>query len=415
MNFRAVLIGVLAVASLAACNRNKVKDVDAPAKLVELRDSLKVDRLWQASVGGAKPVMRLGLGLGLDGEHVYASAHDGDIAAFDAGSGRSLWRTKTKLALSGGTGAGFGVVAAGSADGVVVAVKSSDGSALWRAKLGGEILSAPAVSEKIVVVRTVDGRLHGLSTADGKEVWREEQPIPRLTLRGAATPVISGDAVYCGFDNGKVLALALSDGAKLWEATVSPPRGRTELERLVDVDSAVHVVGEDVLAVGFQGRAAMLARDSGQIWWSRDASSYRGLDVDEEGVLISTAGGQLLMLNRRTGTEMWHNDSLLRRRLSAPLLVGDFAAVVDLDGVLHWFDRQTGDAVARDKVGDAVSTPLLLNNGVLLLITDKGHIEAYKPGARRAAAAAPAAATPVPPQPDLPAALPAAAQPSQPQ
>lgn len=388
MKFRAVVVGVLAVFALAACNRHKVKDVDAPVKLVDLKDSLKVERLWQASVGGAKPALRLGLGLGLDGDRLFAASHDGDIAAFDVNTGRSLWRTRTKLALSGGTGAGFGLVAAGSAEGVVVALKASDGSALWRSKLGGEILSAPAVSEKFVVVRTVDGRLHGLSSSDGKEVWREEQPIPRLTLRGVATPVIAGDVVYCGFDNGKVLAMTLADGGKLWEATVSPPRGRTELERLDDIDSAVHVIGEDVLAVGFQGRAAMLARDSGQIWWSRDASSYRGLDVDDDSVLISTSSGQLLMLNRRTGTEVWHNDSLLRRRLSAPLLVGDLAAVVDLDGVLHWFDRQTGEAVAREKVGDTVSTPLLLNNGVLLLITDKGRIEAFRPGKRSGAQAA---------------------------
>ena len=393
MMFRSVVVAVLAMAALVACNRHKVKDVDAPTKLTELRDSAKIDRLWQASVGGDKPLLRLGLGLGIEGEHVFASAHDGDIAAFAVSDGRALWRTHTKLPLSGGTGAGAGLVVAGSADGVVVALKSADGTALWRSKVGGEILSAPAVTEKIVVVRTVDGRLHALSASDGKEIWRDEQQIPRLTLRGAASPVIAGDAVYCGFDNGKVLAFSLADGAKLWEATVSPPRGRTELERLVDIDSAVHVVGEDVLAVGYQGRVSMLAKDSGQVWWSRDASSYRGLDVDEDGVLIASSTGQLLMLNRRTGTELWHNDSLLRRRLSAPLLVGDLAAVVDFDGVLHWFDRRRGAAVARDKIGDSVSTAPLLSGGALILITDKGRIQAFKPAERRVTAAAPAPAT----------------------
>ena len=390
MKLRSALMTLLAMAVLAACNRHKVKDVDAPVQLKELRNSTRVDRLWQASVGGDKPELRLGLGLGIDGERVFAAAHDGDIAAFGLSDGRSLWRTHTKLPLSGGTGAGGGLVVAGSADGMVVALKSADGSPAWRAKVGGEILSAPAVAEKIVVVRTVDGRLHALSSSDGKEIWRDEQPIPRLTLRGAASPVIVGDAVYCGFDNGKVLALSLADGAKLWEATVSPPRGRTELERLVDIDSAVHVVGEDVLAVGFQGRVAMLAKDSGQVWWSRDASSYRGLDVDDEGVLIASSTGQLLMLNRRTGTELWRNDSLLRRRLSAPLLVGDLAAVVDFDGVLHWFDRHSGEAVARDKVGDAVSTAPRFSAGVLLLITDKGRIQAFKPAQRSVAAITPA-------------------------
>lgn len=395
MSFRFAFVAIAGVLALAACSKGKVKDAEAPKALVELRESVSVQRLWQASIGGNKPVLRLGLGLGRDGDRLFAAGHDGDVAAYDINTGRSIWRVRTKLALAGGTGAGAGLVVVGSSDGEVAALKSTDGSAVWRAKVGGEVLSAPAVSDKVVVVRTVDGRLHGLASSDGKELWREEQPIPRLTLRGSATPVIVGDAVYCGFDNGKVLALSLGDGVKLWEATVSPPRGRTELERLVDIDSAVRVSGEDVLAVGFQGRAAMLARESGQIWWSRDASSYRGLDVDADGVAIATAGGQLLMLNRRTGTEMWHNDTLVRRRLSAPALVGDFVAVADYDGFIHWFDRQSGEAVARDKVGDAVSTAPLSVGGVLLVLTDKGRIEAFRPAARRAAVAA----QPNPPQP----------------
>ncbi len=383
MKLRFAVAMATTLIALAACSKDKVKDVDAPGPLAALRDTLSVARLWSASVGGDKPVLRLGLGLGLDGDHVFAAGHDGDVAAFDLKSGRQLWRSKTKTDLSGGTGAGAGLVVVGSPDGDVVALKSADGSAAWRAKIGGEVLSAPAVSEKVVVVRTVDGRLHALNASDGKELWREEQQIPRLTLRGAASPVISGDAVYCGFDNGKVLALSLADGSKLWEATVSAPRGRTELERLVDIDSSVHVSGEDVFAVGFQGRAAMLARDSGQVWWSHDISSYRGLDVNAENVVVATSGGQLVMLNRRTGTELWHNDSLARRRLSAPALVGDYVAVVDLDGIVHWFDRQNGMALARGKVGDAVSTAPIVVDGVLLVLTDKGRIEAFRPGTRR--------------------------------
>lgn len=388
------------VIALAACSssRHKLKkDVDAPAPLPAIHATLAVERLWSASVGGAKPVMRLGLGLGVDAGTVYAAGYDGDLAAFSLKTGRALWHTKTKkVLLSGGTGAGAGLVVVGSAKGDVLAFKAADGRAAWQVKVGGEVLSAPAVSEKVVVVRTVDGRLHALSTADGKELWREEQQIPRLTLRGTASPLIVGDAVYCGFDNGKVLALSLADGTKLWEATVSSPRGRTELERMVDVDSMVHVSGEDVFAVGFQGRAAMLARDSGQVWWSHEVSSYRGLDVDENGVVIATSGGQLLMLNRRNGIELWHNDSLARRRLSTPVLVGNYVAVVDLDGIVHWFDSRTGEALARSKAGDAVSSAPLSIDGVLVVLTDKGHIAAFRPGEHGLSPAASDAPAPAP-------------------
>ena len=187
----------------------------------------------------------------------------------------------------------------GSSEGEVIALNAADGAERWRVKVNGEVLSAPAVAPQGVIVRTVDGRLRGLALDTGKELWQYEQAVPRLSLRGTAVPVISGTAVICGFDNGKVVALNIADGALLWETTVAPSRGRTELERLVDIDSAVKVFGNDVFAVGFQGRVAMLALDTGQIWWAQDASSYRGLAVDDENVYISTAEGEVVALAAR--------------------------------------------------------------------------------------------------------------------
>ena len=172
----------------------------------------------------------------------------------------------------------------------------------------GEILSAPAVAENEVIVRTVDGKLRALALADGKEIWSAEQQIPRLTLRGAAAPVVARDVAISGFDNGRVLAVSLADGATVWDSPVSPPHGRTELERLNDIDAAVKVVGDEVFVAGFQGRAAMLALDSGQIWWTRDVSSYRGVDVDDEQMYVSTSQGELVAIKRRTGVEVWRND-----------------------------------------------------------------------------------------------------------
>src|SRR5207244_3399880 len=83
----------------------------------------------------------------------------------------------------------------------------------------------------------------------------------------------------------------MTDGSVQWEAAITPPHGRTELERLADIDSAVGVSGHDVYAVGFQGRVAMLALDTGQIWWSHEASSYRGLTLGEDMLYVATGDG----------------------------------------------------------------------------------------------------------------------------
>ena len=221
--------------------------------------------------------------------------------------------------------------------------------------------------------------------------------MPRLTLRGASRPVIVGDTVICGFDNGRVMALNLADGAVLWDIAVATPRGRSELERLNDIDSQVRVLGDDLYVVGFQGRAAMLARDSGQIWWSRDLSSFRGLDVDEEQVVVSVADGELFALQRRTGVEIWRNSSLKRRSLSSPTLLGGWVAVADFEGYVHWFDKRDGKLVARTSVGDRVSNPPVAVGGMLLVMDDTGSIAAFRPQAPASEAAPAAEPAPAPP------------------
>lgn len=384
-----------AVLALTACSsKNDKKKVDPPAELVDLKSpTVRVEKLWGASVGGGGKKLRLGLGLAAAGDRLFAAGRDGDVAAFDLKTGKQLWRTETKLTLAGGTGVGADVVAVGSADGQVVALSASDGAQRWRAEVKGEILSAPAVTDKEVIVRTVDGKLRALAMADGKEIWFAEQQIPRLTLRGAAAPVVAGDVAITGFDNGRVLAVNVADGATVWDSPVSPPHGRTELERLNDIDAAVKVVGEEVFVAGYQGRAAMLALDSGQVWWTRDLSSYRGVDVDDEQMYVSTSQGELVALKRRSGVEVWRDASLKFRRLSAPAVAGDYVAVVDLEGYVHWFDRATGALAGRAKTGgNRVTNAPLSVNGTLYVLDDDGSIVAMRgvPIAARAARSVPA-------------------------
>ncbi|HEY8507013.1 MAG TPA: outer membrane protein assembly factor BamB [Steroidobacteraceae bacterium] len=385
---RRLIAPALALLVLAACS--KEKEVNPPAELTEFQPSLRVTRLWETSVGGTDAPLRLGLGVAVDGDRVFAAGHSGDVAAFNLQTGRSVWRTRTRAPLSGGPGAGSGLVAVGSAEGEVIALNASDGQIRWRAKVNGEVLAAPAVSDIAVVVRTVDGFVRALDPATGRERWIYDQPVPRLSLRGTSPPVLSGDLVLCGFDNGKVVALNLRDGGLVWETTVAPSRGRTELERLVDIDSAVKVADMDVYAVGFQGRVAMLALETGQVWWSHEASSYRGLDVDDENVYFSNAQGEVVALRRRTGAEIWRQSALLHRGLSAPVVTDGAIAVADFQGYVHWLDKATGDLLARSAVGGArVSNPPVVANDTLLVINDAGRLAAFRTAPLRQASTAP--------------------------
>jgi outer membrane protein assembly factor BamB len=402
----AVASSLLALVIVAACSKDK--SIDQPAKLTPLvNPSLRVQRIWTASVDDKKAVkLRLGLEIAVADGRVYAAGHRGDVVALDLGTGRTIWRVHTKAPLSGGTATGDGLVLVGSSDGQLFAFNAANGQSRWKVRLNGEVLAPAAISERLIALRTVDGKLHALNPADGHELWSQEQVVPRLSLRGTSHPVIVGDVVLCGFDNGKVLAVNSNDGSVQWEATVTPPHGRTELERLSDIDSSVSVAGQDVYAVGFQGRVAMLALDTGQIWWSHEASSFRGLTLDDDVVYLSTSDGEVVALKGRTGAEIWRQNALLHRGLSGVAVMDNALVTGDFQGYVHFLDKTNGALMARVQDGKVrvSNAPVAIGN-IVLVINDRGRLDAYrvtpravpaKSSKRAAKAAAPAKDAPAP-------------------
>jgi outer membrane protein assembly factor BamB len=414
-----VLLGVLLCTALmcAGCSsasKNKKKN-DAPAVLVPFANRIELQRVWSTKLSGEAPKLRLGLGVSADGERVFAASHKGAVEAIDLKSGKLLWRRDLKAPLAGGPAAGFGLVVVGSSKGEVIALSETDGKISWRIHINAEILSAAAIDDTLVVLRGVNGRLHGLSPKDGSEIWLAEQQVPRLSLRGTSPPVLVGDLAIAGFDNGRVAAVTRGNGTTAWDTAVGQSHGSTELARLIDVDAPVVADGDDLFAVAFQGRVTRLARETGQVIWARDLSSYRGLAVDDNAVYVSTADGDLVRLDRKNGTEQWTQKALVRRQLTAPVVYRGRIVVADAGGVLHWLDPATGDFLARAQVGSSVgrktvvtskgvaykkrvSSAPIVAGGLVLVFTDNGALSAFRAAEPIAATAAAAAAAAEPTQ-----------------
>jgi outer membrane protein assembly factor BamB len=371
------ILPILLLALVAACSKDK--DPDRPAKLVAFPEGLKIQKVWSEKVGGSKVPLRLGLALDVEGDTVYAAGEKGEIAAFKLQTGHKAWETRTKLPLGGAVGFGDGKIVVGSTDGDVIALDAQSGQRLWSTNVAAEILAAPAVSPKLVLVRGVNGKLHALSMADGHELWQQQQSVPKLSLRGTASPAIVGDVAVTGFDNGRVVATSLSDGASVWETQLQIPAGKTDIDRLADVDTRAQIIGNDIYVVGFQGKVAMMALDSGQIWWSHDTSSYRGVALDDDTVYVSTAAGEVVALKRRTGIELWRQKGIAHRGLSGPAVAGDAIVVADYQGYVHWLDRGTGAIIGRVRAGKVRYTnPPVYADGLLLLMNDRGVIDAFR-------------------------------------
>lgn len=370
---------LLAVSVLVLAGCSKDKEVDPPAELVDITPTLKVKRLWSSSLGGDAERLRLALRPAIADEVLYAASHGGEVVAMSAINGRKLWTTKTRRRLSAGPEVADGLVIVASSDGDVIALQADNGQERWRRAIGSEVLAKPLIVSGSVVIRTVDGHLEALSTADGAQRWSVDEQVPRLTLRGTAPPVLAEGRIIAGFDSGKVLAVDSRNGEVLWDTVVNAPRGRTELERLSDIDAPVRVSDEDVFVVGFQGRMAMLALDSGQIWWARDASSYRGFALDEHNLYLTNADGVVVAMGRSDGTVQWEQDALKRRGLTAPAIDGDALVVGDFEGYLHWLDKSTGEIVARQKTdGERITNAAVVVDGGVFVQTDSGRLLAFR-------------------------------------
>jgi outer membrane protein assembly factor BamB len=378
---RSLLLGFTAVwLAIAGCSD---KDPDPPAELGPITVKRDVHSLWSRGLGGDAKRLRLALRPMVVDKRLYAASHDGEVVALSANNGKHIWSVKTKLPLAAGPEVSNDVLIVGSSDGDILALDAANGRERWRKSIASEVLARPLIVNDVVVVRTVNGHLEGLSLQDGSSKWVVDEQVPKLTLRGTAPPVLANDRIIAGFDNGRVIAVDPKNGDVLWDTVVNAPHGRTELERLSDIDSPARVSGSDVFVVGFQGRMAMLALDSGQIWWARDASSYRGFAMDDDTLYVTNADSVVVAMKRTDGAVLWEQKGLRKRGLTAPTIDGDSLVVGDFEGYLHWLDKGTGEIIARTKAGGDrfTNSPVATDTGVFVQ-SDSGKLLAFRSAPR---------------------------------
>ena len=213
-----------------------------------------------------------------------------------------------------------------------------------------------SIVNDIVVVRTVDGHIEALALPDGDGKWAVDEQVPRLTLRGTAPPVLAGDRIVAGFDNGKVLAIDPRNGEVMWDAIVNAPRGRTELERLVRYRLTRARRGRRHLRRGFPGaRRDARARLRPDLVGAGCFELSRLRD-GRQNLYLTNSDSVVIAMRRTDGAVQWEQDAMKRRRLTAPAIDGDSLVVGDFEGFLHWLDMGTGEIVARQKAdGERIS------------------------------------------------------------
>lgn len=383
---------------LSGCSVFGKKTGNEPLKLVEFEATVDLDKEWKRRIGKGQSDGFSRLTPALDGDNIYAVDHQGLVVALDSKTGKKHWKRKinkpqqsvwqwlkglvfdadTNLQIAGGIAAEHGLLLVATYAGEVIALSIEDGTELWRKQLPGEIVSTPRTNGSVVATQTVNGKLFTLDAKTGEQLWFYDNPPPVLTLRGTPSPIVTDTAIYAGFSNGRLMAFNPANGLILWDQRIALPKGRSELERMVDIHASP-LIHEGVLYVGaYQGRVAALSRGAGSGLWGQEGSTSENLAIANGNLFVAHSDGKVVAYNANSGEILWINEQMLRRGLNGPQTFGDYVAVVDYKGYLHVMNQTDGEFVARTRVDrKGARAPMLTDGERLFVYTNRGKLMAY--------------------------------------
>jgi outer membrane protein assembly factor BamB len=367
-------------------------------ELVDFKETLDLDKVWSRGIGEGQNKGFSSLTPALDGDTIYAVDYEGLVVALDSKTGKKHWSRKVNKSqqglwdwlksfyvagdpnrqIVGGIAAENGLLLVATYAGEVMALSKETGDELWRKQLPGEVVSAPRTNGSVVAAQTVNGKLFALDAKTGEQLWFYDNPPPVLTLRGTPSPIVTDTAIYAGFSNGRMMAFNPANGLILWEQRVASPKGRSELDRMVDIHSSP-LIKDGVIYVGtYQGRISALARGTGKPLWGQDGSTSESLALSGDKLFVAQADGKLVAYNATTGEVLWTNEKMLRRLVNGPQVFGDYVAVVDFKGYMHVLNQSDGEFVARTRVDrKGARAPILTDGDTLYVYTNRGKLIAF--------------------------------------
>jgi outer membrane protein assembly factor BamB len=350
-----------------------------PSPLVDFEPEKQVQVVWETDIGSGPGSLYHQFAPAVGDEFVFAASRDGRVVAVDRATGREAWSVELEETLLGGVGAGFGTLVVVNDEGEVIALDSASGEERWRGQVASEVIAQPQINNNLVVVQVINGQLAAFDRVTGAPRWTFDSQIPQLSLRGTSAPVLTPNVTLAGFANGKLIAVDNASGNAIWEQRVALAEGRSELERIVDVDGRPLIYNGTVFVGSYQGRLLALNPYGAQVLWAKDFSSYRSLAAGFGNVYAISAEDAVSAFDAGSSASVWHQDALRYRRLTSPVVLGNTVVVGDAQGYLHFLSQIDGHFVARynfDASG-LYSEPVVVED-TLYAFSNDGRLAALK-------------------------------------
>lgn len=374
---------------------DKEEEINQPEPLQRFSAELDIVSLWSRKIGGGAEDKAIRLEPAVVGSRIFAASASGIVMALQVGNGRPLWQRQVKDfyvgkelknafaedvdVITGGVGVGGELVLVGTAAGDVVALYQSDGSLAWRSRVSSEVLAPPQVIDDLIVAQTIDGKVSAFDIMSGEQKWIFSTSIPSLTLRGTSTPLIGDDVVIAGFSNGRIALIDPRKGVAAVDERIAAATGRSDLERLVDIDGRMIFSGGRLFVVTYQGRIVAIDLNEGRSLWSEEASSVVGMGSGFGNVYLAHDNDRITAMDMDNGRVQWDIQALLNRDVTVPVAAGSYIAVGDFEGYLHIVAQSDGRFVARRKVDNAgIFTPVVSDGSLLYVMGNSGKLFAFE-------------------------------------
>lgn len=341
-------------------------NLDQPTELVPFYSKHYLDVSWHTSTGAGVEDQYVFLQPLILKDIAVTVSRDGVVNIIRLDTGRFEEDIELDKIISAGVGGNENVWLVATRDAYVIAIDGKKRVELWQTRVSSEVLAKPVIHRNTAVVRTVDGKIFSLDLLSGKIRWQYQRAIPDLTLRGTSKPVIARDRIFAGLADGRLIALSPETGEVVWDVALATPTGRSEIQRLVDIDGDAELYGRVLYAASYQGRIAAIDVLRGQFLWARDFSTHTGVVLDDKVLYSSDDKGHIWALDRLNGATIWKQEKLAYRKVTRPTIIGDYLAVGDFEGYVHILSRYDGHFVARYQLGQFDHTGWDLATGIIV-------------------------------------------------
>jgi outer membrane protein assembly factor BamB len=325
---------------------------------------------------------------------IYVLDASSTIRAFDAKSGERLWDAKIALkkekireGFGGGLAYEKGKLVGATGLGVIAMLEAKTGKEIWRKELGLPIRVSPTMNGERIFIITHDNQLLCFAAADGRELWRHRGIVESASFLSNTAPAVASNTLVAPFSSGEVFAIRVQTGTPLWSDSLTRTGRLTSLSEINDIAGRPVIDRDRVIAASHAGRMVALDLRSGERVWTRDIASVQTPWVAGDFLFVLTTEAELLCMSRADGGVIWvmrlqrYEDEEDREdpiEWSGPVLVGDRLLVVSSHGYALAVSPYSGKILGKIELPDRAFIAPVVADGIVYLLTDDAELVALR-------------------------------------